>query len=88
MVDVTALQEALNAETARAQQIALNDHGRVRTARHPQDHVRVTEAALVSAVSYQSFLDRLQTDVLPSGDGVSHPPKFGMMKWEGPRGMC
>jgi hypothetical protein len=63
--DVSNLQAALDQETARAQQVALNDAERVRTTGAPDDKIKVREDALNSEADYEAFLRSLQTDVVP-----------------------
>ncbi|MBE9182035.1 hypothetical protein IQ268_26050 [Oculatella sp. LEGE 06141] len=63
--DISNLQAALDQETARAQQVALGDSDRVRTAGAPDDKIRVREDALASEADYEAFLRSLQTDVVP-----------------------
>jgi hypothetical protein len=64
--DVSNLQAALDQEAARAQQVALGDSDRVRTAGAPDDKIRVREDALASEGDYEAFLRSLQTDVVPA----------------------
>jgi hypothetical protein len=64
--DVSNLQAALDQETVKAQQVALGDPDRVRTAGAPDDKIRVREDALVSEADYEAFLRSLQTDVVPA----------------------
>jgi hypothetical protein len=59
------LQDALNQETDRAQQVALNDPEYVRTAGATDARVNVPETALASEADYRAFLQSLQTDVVP-----------------------
>lgn len=63
--DVSNVQTALAQETARAQQVALNDPERVRTAGAPNAKINVPENALASESDYNAFLQSLQTDVVP-----------------------
>lgn len=64
-VDVRDLQKALNKETKRAaQEVALQDGVRVRTAGKPEDKIKVPETALTSEITYNAFLQSLQTDVI------------------------
>lgn len=65
VVDSSHLQTAINQEVGRAQQIAMNDADRVRTANNPEERIRVPETALASEVTYQSFLRSLHVDVRP-----------------------
>ncbi|MCI0562080.1 MAG: hypothetical protein MN733_26630, partial [Nitrososphaera sp.] len=65
VVDTSNLQAALNEQIARAQQIALNDPERIRTTGAPDARVRVPETALASEMDYNTFLQSLQTDVVP-----------------------
>jgi len=64
--DASNLQTALNQETTRAQQVALRDRDRVRTAGAPKDKIKVREDALTSEADYEAFLRSLQTDVVPA----------------------
>ncbi len=64
-VDSADLQHALNQEVARAQQIALNDHERVRTMENPDSKVRVPETALASQQAYSVFQRSLHVAVRP-----------------------
>jgi hypothetical protein len=63
--DVRNLQDALDRETARTQQVALNDPERLRTAGTPNAQIPVPETALASEAHYKAFLQSLQTDVVP-----------------------
>lgn len=63
--DVSNLQNALEQETVRAQQVALNDPERVRTAGAANAKISVPEPAILSEVEYRAFLQSLQTDVIP-----------------------
>lgn len=63
--DVSGLQSVLDQGTTRAQQVALNDPKRVRTAGAPDDKIKVREDALASKEDYEAFLRSLQTDVVP-----------------------
>jgi len=64
--DVSNIQAALDQETTRAQQVALGDPDRVRTAGAPDDKIKVREDALTSEADYEAFLRSLQTDVVPA----------------------
>jgi len=64
-IDVSNLRAALDQETARSQQVALNDPERVRTSSTPASQIRVPETALISDADYRAFLRSLQTDVVP-----------------------
>lgn len=64
--DCRTLQEALDQETLRAQQIALSDPERVRTSTAPEARINVPENVLSSDQTYQDFLKSLVTDVVPS----------------------
>lgn len=63
--DTSNLQVALNSETTRSQHIAMNDPERVRTAGSPDDKIRVPENVLASEADYMTYLQSLQTDVVP-----------------------
>ncbi len=60
------LQSALDAETWRAQQVALSDPERVRTRGSVNDKVRVPDDALSSEETFASFCSGLRTDVIPN----------------------
>jgi hypothetical protein len=64
--DVSSLQTVLDQEAVRAQQVALSDPDRVRTAGAPDEKIRVREDALTSEADYEAFLRSLQTDVVPA----------------------
>jgi len=64
IVDTDDLQNALNKETERAKQVALQDSIRVRTAGKPEDKIKVPEPVLTSEETYNTFLQSLQTDIL------------------------
>lgn len=64
--DPSDLQRALDAETARAQAVALADPERLRTRGSPWDQVKVPEAELASEERYGAFLRSLDTDVIPA----------------------
>lgn len=66
--NVSNLQDALDQETARAQQVTLNDPERVRTAGSIYDQIRVPEDALTSESAYNAFLQSLCIDVIPQWD--------------------
>ena len=63
--DVSNLQAALDRETARSQQVALNDPEHIRTSSATDAQIRVLETALASEADYRDFLQSLQTDVVP-----------------------
>ena len=65
VVNSSDLQAALDQEVTRAQQIAINDAERVRTAGNPDEKIRVPETVLVSEATYQRFLQSLHVDVRP-----------------------
>lgn len=65
LVDSGELQAALDQETARAQQVVLNDPERVRTGGNADEKIRVLDAALASEAAYASFLQSLHADVPP-----------------------
>lgn len=62
--DTSNLQAALDQETARARQIAMNDPERVRTAGSPDDEIRVPETALASEADFAQFVQSLPNDVV------------------------
>jgi hypothetical protein len=59
------LKAALDEETRRVQEVALNDPERLHTAGATDAQVNVPETALVSEADYNAFLQSLQTDVVP-----------------------
>jgi hypothetical protein len=65
IVDISNLQAAVDQETTRAQQVAMNDPERIRTAGAPEDKILVPETALASEVDFVQFLQTLSTDVVP-----------------------
>lgn len=65
IADISDLQAALDQETARAQQVAMNDPERVRTAGILDDKVLVPETVLASETDFARFLHSLPTDVVP-----------------------
>lgn len=64
-VDKTNLQLAIDQETLRAQQVVSQDALHIRAAGKPDDKVNVPENALESEETYQSFVQSLQTEVIP-----------------------
>lgn len=86
VVDSSDLHTAINQEAGRAQQIAMNDADRVRTANNPEERIRVPETALTSEATYQSFLRSLHVDVRPEwrwevncslwATGTDHPAEY------------
>jgi hypothetical protein len=64
-VDNSALQNALNQEVARAQQVVLNDPERMRSVGDTEAKIRVPGNALTSDLAYRRFLQSLHTDVQP-----------------------
>ena len=63
--EIRDLKSALDRETARAQQEALNDPERLRTNGTADAQVLVPETALVSEVDYNQFLQSLTAEVQP-----------------------
>lgn len=63
--DVSQLRSALDDETARAQQVALDDSNRIRTDGDPAAQVSVPDTALVSEEAYNAFLQSLKANVIP-----------------------
>ncbi|MEQ9000960.1 MAG: helicase-related protein [Coleofasciculus sp. B1-GNL1-01] len=63
--DHSNLKAALDEETRRVQEVALNDPERLRTAGVTDAQVNVPETALVSEADYNAFIQSLQTDVVP-----------------------
>jgi len=59
------LQEALDQETIRAQQQAMDAPERVRTAGAVDSQIRVPQTAVTSQADYDAFLQSLRTDVVP-----------------------
>lgn len=65
IVDASDLEARIHEEVRRAQQVVLNDPARIKTARSPEQRVRIPQEALDSEVTYRKFIDSLQTDVIP-----------------------
>ncbi|MCA1626557.1 MAG: hypothetical protein LC742_01130, partial [Acidobacteria bacterium] len=63
--DLSELQAALDAETARAQQLALADADRVRADGDSATQINVPETALASEDTYKAFLRSLNTSIVP-----------------------
>jgi len=61
----STLQNALDKETRRAQQVALNDPEHLRTSGSPESRVRVPDESLTSENTYKDFLAKLNLDVVP-----------------------
>ena len=64
-VDSYALQEALDAETHRAQQVVLEDPEHIRTNGPPDDRVRIPDAHLTNQAVYETFIRTLGHAVTP-----------------------
>lgn len=67
--NVSDLQEALDQETVRAQQQAMDAPERVRTAVAVDSQIRVPQTAVTSQADYDAFLQSLRTDVVPEWHG-------------------
>jgi Helicase conserved C-terminal domain len=65
IVDSSNLQVNLDQEVQRAQQIAINDTDRVKTASNPDEKIRVPQTALTSEATYQDYIQSLHIDVVP-----------------------
>ncbi|MGD1154012.1 MAG: helicase-related protein [Syntrophales bacterium] len=63
--DCSDLQNALNQESLRAQQVATNDPERVRTSGNAETKIRVPVSALATEESYRAFLQSLDAEVRP-----------------------
>ena len=61
----STLQDALDVETRRAQQVALNDPERLRTSDSAESQVRIPDESLTSEDAYKDFLAKLNRDVVP-----------------------
>ena len=72
-VDVSELQAALDQETARAQEVVMNDPERVRTAGGSDQKIHVPETALTSETDFFQFLQSLSNDVEPTWLWKVHP---------------
>jgi hypothetical protein len=62
--NVSDLQAALDQETVRAQQQAIGDPERVRTAGPADSQIRVPQTALASQADYDAFLQSLRTNIV------------------------
>ena len=64
-VDRSALQDALDSETRRAQQVALDDPEHLRTNDSPDTQIRIPDESLTDEDAYENFLARLNCEVVP-----------------------
>jgi len=64
-MDIGGVQEALDRETARAQQIAISDPEHMRTEGDQDSFTNVPGNALSSEHTFVSFLQSLKTQVIP-----------------------
>lgn len=64
--DISELRAALDQETTRAQQVAINDPERIRTTGASEERIRVPETALASATDFAQFVQSLSNDVVPT----------------------
>lgn len=63
--DPQALQAALDRETNRAQQVALDDPERIRTDGAPNDRVLIPDAVLNDQRAYEAFIRTLSNEIVP-----------------------
>ena len=64
-IDGSALQDALDLETRRAQQVALDDPEHLRTNDSPDTQIRIPDESLTGEGVYEEFLARLNRGVVP-----------------------
>ena len=64
-IDKSALQDALDLETRRAQQVALDDPEHLRTNDSPDTQIRIPDESLAGEDAYKDFLATLNYDVVP-----------------------